>query len=191
MGRVGLIRHGQTDLNLKGVMAGAMDIPINSEGIRQAEALARSLKGEKVDQIYASGLQRAYRTAEIIAVELGLDVVRHEFLNELSQGEWEGLSLSEIKEKYPGQWEEWRKKPLVFSPPGGESIPQVYERVVRGIRELSPHLGGKDTLIVGHQIANICLRCYFEGIELDRVWKLESPNATINWLNIRGDYNKI
>jgi probable phosphoglycerate mutase len=187
MGRVGLIRHGQTDLNLKGVMAGAMDVPLNSAGLRQAEALAKRLAGERVDLIYTSGLQRAYHTAEIIAAELGVEVIKREFLNELSQGEWEGLSLGEIKEKYPGQWEEWRNNPLTFSPPKGESVPQVYERVVNGMEKLLPDLEGKDTLIVGHQVANICIRCYLEGIDLSRVWELESPNATIIWLNVGSD----
>lgn len=184
MGRLGLIRHGQTDLNLKGVMAGLMDVPLNSEGLRQAEALAKKLVGEKLDHIYTSQLQRAYRTAEIIAAQLGVGVARVADFNELCQGEWEGLLLSEIQKRYPGQWEKWRDNPLTFAPPGGESIPQVFQRVVSYLEGLLPELRGRNTLIVGHQITNICIRCYIEGIELSRVWDLESGNATINWLNI-------
>ncbi len=183
MGRIGLIRHGQTDLNLRGVMAGAIDVPLNREGLRQAQELAKRLKGEKIDRIYTSLLQRAYRTAEIIGAELGVRVTRLEGLNELSQGKWEGLPLSEIKEKYPGEWEEWRRNPLTFTPPGGESVPQVYERAVRCIEGLMPALKKKDTLIVGHQVTNICIRCYLEGIDLSRIWELEADNATIKWLN--------
>ncbi len=184
MGRLGLLRHGQTDLNLKGVMAGSMDVPLNQEGVRQARAVVEKLKGKKVDHIYTSRLQRAYRTAEIIAAELDVGVTRLAGFNELCQGEWEGLSLQEINRKYPGKWEEWRKNPLDFTPPGGESIPSVSERVVKCLDGLLPELKERDTLIVAHQVANICLRCYLEGIELSRAWELEAGNATIKWLNI-------
>jgi broad specificity phosphatase PhoE len=184
MGKIGIIRHGQTDLNLKGVIAGAQDIPINENGLRQAEELAGKLEGEKVNRIFSSGLRRAFRTAEIIDSRFGLGVTRVAGFNELSQGEWEGLALKEIKEKYPGKWEEWKKNPVESSPPGGESIPQVYDRVVKSLEELLPELKDGITLIVAHQVVNICIRCYLEGIELARVWDLESGNASIKWLSI-------
>ena len=57
-----LARHGETDYNLEGRCQGAVDIPLNATGIKQAEALAESLKHVKIDVFIASPLQRAYVT---------------------------------------------------------------------------------------------------------------------------------
>src|SRR5512145_612212 len=71
-----LLRHGESEGNLAGVIQGQMDLPLTPRGCRQAEALGKhwKAKGVTFDRIVTSPLLRARQTAEIVAAELGLDV---------------------------------------------------------------------------------------------------------------------
>ena len=71
-----LVRHGQTDWNKNGLVQGQTDIPLNSTGVEQAQALAKRFQKENIDVIYASDLKRAYGTAEEIAKVKNMKVLK-------------------------------------------------------------------------------------------------------------------
>jgi len=95
-----LIRHGETDWNRLGRFQGARDIPLNEEGRRQAEALARNWD-QKFDVLFTSPLSRARETAAVLAESRGLAVEQPDpRLAERAYGEGEGLTLAERKERF-------------------------------------------------------------------------------------------
>ena len=89
-----IIRHGQTELNIRNVLQGRSNHPLNETGIRQAEEAAERLKGISFDAVYSSPLIRAVRTAEIIAP--AVKPVIDERLIEMEYGPYEGKSLRDL-----------------------------------------------------------------------------------------------
>ena len=91
-----LIRHGETDWNAEKRLQGHVDIALNAEGERQAEALGRALLAEQIDVIVASDLQRAMQTAWPLASSRGMTVQVETGLRERSYGAFEGLQHVDI-----------------------------------------------------------------------------------------------
>jgi broad specificity phosphatase PhoE len=95
-----LVRHGETDWNVKGKIQGRQDIPLNANGIKQAKNMADLLRDTDIEYIYCSTLNRAFQTAEIIAKSKGLKVEQIEDLQEANFGDEEGNSKEQIITKY-------------------------------------------------------------------------------------------
>ena len=130
-----LVRHGQTDWNLRGIYQGQSDIPLNETGIAQARELAASLSGTRFDAIYSSDLSRAVHTASLIAEVLGLPVNTDPRLREINQGVWEGQTIEAVREKYRP---DFSRNPKYISTPraeGAESLEQVVRRMVAAANE--------------------------------------------------------
>jgi len=146
-----LTRHGETIWNVDKRTQGVQDIPLSKRGIRQAEALAERLANENISTIYTSNLERAYRTAEIIGNRAGLIPIRKEELNEVNFGEWEGLTLKQIKTDYPGMFEKFYKD-FSYAPEHGESLNAVQNRIHSFIRFIKKNHCDRDDriLVVSH-----------------------------------------
>jgi uncharacterized phosphatase len=100
--KIALVRHGETDWNVKGLIQGQSDIPLNKTGLIQSEQTADWLAGNgKWDRLYSSHLMRAQKTAEIIGNRLNLDPIMHQDLMERKFGALEGLSAEERENLYP------------------------------------------------------------------------------------------
>ena len=97
-----LIRHGQTDWNLDGLMQGRTDIPLNDTGREQALVAASALSGERWDAVVSSPLVRARETAELIATALGVPLGgSYDELVEQDFGAAEGTPVSELDVRWP------------------------------------------------------------------------------------------
>ena len=90
-----VVRHGETDWNRDRRIQGQTDITLNEAGIRQADELRDALEGVPFDAVYASDLERAWRTAAVVADPRGLVVQRRPGLREKDFGTWEGLTGDE------------------------------------------------------------------------------------------------
>lgn len=100
--RLLLIRHGQTQHNVKGIISGHSDTPINDTGHKQAHLMAKRVKEQfPIDVIYASPLQRAMQTAQYLAQEVDLPIQPHPDLIEFSFGELSDQPLSELQKRNP------------------------------------------------------------------------------------------
>ncbi len=128
-----LARHGETDWNSGRRVQGHTDIPLNAAGVTQARMLAEQLAGEPLVAVFSSDLSRALDTATAAADVHGLAVRVDPRLREKNFGTWEGLTDTEISERFPdavrGQWGD------------GETTEQVAERVLSvldAIRRLHP-----------------------------------------------------
>lgn len=116
MSRALLVRHGQSSWNAVGRWQGRADPPLSELGVRQAEVVADALAarcraGDGIGAVWASPLQRARRTGEIIAARLGFAVTVDDRLQERDAGEWTGLTRVEIEERWPGYLADRRRPP--------------------------------------------------------------------------------
>ncbi|MEP1085913.1 histidine phosphatase family protein [Algoriphagus sp.] len=132
--KIYLVRHGQTDFNLKGVVQGSgIDAPINENGRRQAEAFFQAYQNIPFDQAYYTGLQRTKQSIQSF-LDLGIPAISTTDLNEISWGDYEGLPMSPEESKYyKHMLTEWQNGNLDYCIAGGESPNIVAKRMQRGI----------------------------------------------------------
>lgn len=131
-----LVRHGESEGNVEGLIQGQLDKPLTDLGRAQALAVADRLKGEGgVDRIVASPLSRALATAEAIGCALDLPVATDARLMEYDFGEVSGLTIMELLERHPG-WRFWNDDEAAPLFPGEEGMRAFDGRVAEAITEL-------------------------------------------------------
>jgi broad specificity phosphatase PhoE len=145
--KIYLVRHGQTDFNLKGVVQGSgIDAPINQTGIAQGNAFFKVYQEVPFDQIYHSGLIRTKQSIHNF-IDLGIPTTALVDLNEISWGAYEGTPMTpEEGEYYKHMLQQWRQGNLDYAIAGGESPNMVAERMRSGIKIILE--GPGDTILV-------------------------------------------
>jgi ribonuclease H / adenosylcobalamin/alpha-ribazole phosphatase len=144
-----LLRHGQTPMSVQKRYAGRSDVPLTDTGVAQAAAAAKRLASAGIDAIVASPLQRAVRTAEAVAAVTGLPVVTDDGFRETDFGAWEGLTFTEVRQRWPSEVTTWLADPAV-APPGGESFAEASERVTAALDRVLAARSGQRVLVVSH-----------------------------------------
>jgi ribonuclease H / adenosylcobalamin/alpha-ribazole phosphatase len=175
-----LLRHGDTRLSPEHRFSGLRDVPLSANGTRQARAAAcRLATGAPIDAVVSSPLQRAVATATIAARELALTAVIDDDLRETDFGDWDGLTLEEIEERWPAAAAVWRHDPEQ-APPGGESFAATAYRVNRACDRLLRDHGGQTILVVCHITPIKILLCRALGVSLGTLYRLYLGSACIN-----------
>lgn len=132
-------------------MQGWLDPPLAPVGFDQAQQLAKRLEGVEFSAVYSSNLSRAEQTAQALTEGRSVEPVLLSDLRETGHGEWDGLTLTEIRAQYPMEYDSFMGQKEEFVPPGGESVAQVTKRASTVTRELrSLHSGHENLLIVSH-----------------------------------------
>jgi 2,3-bisphosphoglycerate-dependent phosphoglycerate mutase len=152
-----LVRHGQSEWNLKNLFTGWRDIDLSEQGIAEARAAGRKLKaqGLRFDIAFTSVLIRAQRTLDIMLEELGqrgIPVAKDQALNERDYGDLVGLNKDDARKRWgEEQVHVWRRSYDV-APPGGESLRDTAARVLPYyIQEMLPRvLQGNRVLVSAH-----------------------------------------
>jgi len=141
-----LVRHGETDWNRERRFQGHADTPLNDSGRRQAGELAALLRGDGLSAVYTSPLRRAKETASVVAADLGLDAHELEELREIDVGDWQGLTIDEVRTRHPEQLDvAWRS-----GWPNGETHEELAERVLPALLDLDRRHAGERVLGVTH-----------------------------------------
>ncbi len=173
-----LARHGETEWNVEEIFRGRIDIELNETGIKQAQLLAEYLCDVKIEAVYSSPLKRALRTAETIADCHQLKVEIAPGLIDLDFGEWQGLPLKKVKDKYPGLYEEWINSPDKVKIPAGENLNDVRERAIGVIDEvLVKHRG--TVVLVSHRVVNKVSICALLGLDNSHFWNIRQDTCGI------------
>jgi broad specificity phosphatase PhoE len=176
-----LARHGQSLSNAVRRFQGAQDIALSDLGVRQAGALAGAVRRRPLRAVYASPLERARRTAEIVGEAVGMPVTCLGDLRELCLGEWEGRTVDEIRALPGDPYTQWVRDPLVCLPPGGEPLTDVQERVVRVMDEIAgAHGRGEEVLVVCHGGVISAYLAHCLGLPLSAIWRLSLGNGSIS-----------
>ncbi|NLJ89133.1 MAG: histidine phosphatase family protein [Epulopiscium sp.] len=145
-----LVRHGETAWNIDNKYQGITDIPLNEIGIKQAQAIARRMKAFKIDKIYSSDLSRAYETGKLISREKNINIEKMPGLREISFGEWEGYTISELEELYGENYKRFFLEPHKYNFPGEGSMEAVQKRIRKAIGEIEKKHPKGDIVIVSH-----------------------------------------
>jgi 2,3-bisphosphoglycerate-dependent phosphoglycerate mutase len=152
-----LVRHGQSEWNLKNLFTGWRDIDLSEQGVAEARTAGRKLKaqGLRFDVAFTSALIRAQRTLDIMLDELGqrgIAVLKDQALNERDYGDLVGLNKDDARKRWgEEQVHIWRRSYDV-APPGGESLRDTAARVLPYyIQEILPRvLQGQRVLVSAH-----------------------------------------
>src|ERR1044071_2137793 len=123
-----IVRHGETEWNLKLIRQGHLDSPLTPRGVAQAKALAERLLSERFSKLYSSDLGRAVQTAQTIADLTGHEIITDPRLRERHLGIFQGLSGDEIRASFPHEYHLHRTLGPTYVIPGGESVEQQVAR---------------------------------------------------------------
>ena len=184
-----LIRHGEVAGNSGAIrtFAGARDLELTPRGLEQARAIATRLKDVHLDAVYASKLQRAWRTADGIAAEHNLQVTRLEGWNEVNYGAWEGLSEAEINADYAGLWKQRVADPWLIAPPEGESYQMLWARLEPEWNALLEKHAGQTVAVVGHNGSLRVLLCQLLGAPPANARRLQIGNCSLTKVSVNNE----
>lgn len=171
-----LIRHGETLWNREKRVQGISDIELSDRGIQQVEHLARSLKDEKIETIISSPLKRAYRTASAINQFHNVTIESERDLQELDQGDLEGMRFSELMKDHLLFLEKWLTDPASVVMPNGESLVELQKRAWGAIERIIQR--SQDTLVVSHNFTIMSILCKFKNLELSRFREVHVDTAS-------------
>lgn len=182
------VRHGETNWNAERRMQGHIDIPLNANGISQAERLANALIRVKhsFDVIYSSDLERALHTANVVANALSLAVQTTPQLRERNVGQLQGLLLSEAPVLLPEIWQSHIARDLDHDLGGGESIRAFHQRMQGVLELLLRQHRGQSILAVSHggSLDMIYRIVTQQALDAERVAVV--PNTSLNWITHDG-----
>ena len=147
-GRILLARHGETAAKRHGMLLGRRELPLTSEGRRQAERLAEAVADTGLVRLYTSPSGRTLETAAIVSACLGLEPVIDERLLETDKRRWEGRSRAEVKVDDADLYRVLRKAPDRFRYPGGEALVEHQRRVRAALADVAR--GPLPALLVCH-----------------------------------------
>lgn len=145
-----IIRHGQTELNMKMLMQGRSDHPLNAKGMSQAEEAAERFRsmGVKIDRVYSSPLIRAIQTAEQIARDA--ELIIDDRLIEMDYGPYEGMDLRDPAPEVISFFMDFVNVP---APEGMEPLPDIVTRLGSFLEDIRDEAAGSNILISTHAIA--------------------------------------
>jgi len=179
-----LVRHGENDYVKTHRLAGRQPgVHLNKTGRKQAQAVAKRLKGATIKAVYTSPMERAMETAQPIADALGLEAIVRPGLLETDIGKWTGKSLKKLSKKK--RWRVVQSAPSLLRFPGGESFAETQHRIVRELESLANQHEPKDVIVcVSHADPIKLAVAYYLGLPLDQFQRLGVSPASITALNI-------
>lgn len=209
-GRMVLVRHGQSEWNLKNLFTGWKDPDLTEQGVEEAKEAGRVLKAEglKFDIAFTSVLQRAEKTCQLILDGMGqsdLETIHDQALNERNYGDLAGLNKDDARKKWgEEQVHVWRRS-YSTPPPGeeGESLRDTGARVwPYYMQEILPQvLSGKTVLVAAHGNSLRSLVMVLDRLSTDEITQLNlatgvpmiydlNPDSTVKAKKVLGDMSK-
>jgi 2,3-bisphosphoglycerate-dependent phosphoglycerate mutase len=174
-----LVRHGQSEWNLKNLFTGWRDVDLTEKGVTEAREAGRKLKAQGLtfDVAYTSALKRAQRTLDLMLEEMGqtIPVIKDLALNERDYGDLSGLNKDDARKKWgEEQVHIWRRS-YDIAPPGGESLKDTLARTLPYyVTEILPRvLRGERVLVAAHGNSLRALVMVLEKLSPEQILKRE------------------
>lgn len=175
-----LIRHGcirAVDHQRRYI--GHSDIPLDEVGILQAQRLKSRLEHVRIQAVFCSDLSRSMQTAAEIVAQKHVSIIPRKDLREICMGKWEGLTFSEIAQRFPKEFKERGQKIESYRVPGGESFNDCQIRVITALQNIMDTTT-EDILIVGHAGVNRLILCSILGMPVANVFRLVQDYGCLN-----------
>ena len=187
MGKLLIVRHGETDWNSDGRIQGHTDVRLSERGAQQAALLGERLASTPIHAAYCSDLSRAAETAELVLADRDVPLQRTPRLREYHKGSFEGLTLAEIKAQYPGLYPTYMEKDLDFAPAGGENTRGVSARMALITNEIKDRHLDETVLVVGHGGSLRAAMISLLGMPLDGNWRFVFNNCSLTVIDTYSD----
>ncbi|MDR1241351.1 MAG: histidine phosphatase family protein [Deltaproteobacteria bacterium] len=186
-----LLRHGEIAASRPFRFLGQGDPALTDKGLTQIAEVAEIFRARPFGLILSSDLQRCRISAEIIAARTSGQPPRLDAgLREINLGAWEGLSVEEVRRRFPGAYEQRGASPAEYAPEGGESFRRLQERAAASL-EKAIRLGGAENnavLIVTHAGVSRVLMAQILQMPLQAIFRLEHYYAHIH--HIRAEHGR-
>lgn len=188
-----LLRHGQTVNTLDGRFRynGHIDVAVNDASLETMRCIAKQLGTRPITHIYSSDLRRSRDGAAVIADQLKLPHTELPAFREIKMGCWEGLTYNEVKERYPEQITRKFSDFINYRIPGGETIPEVENRVFKQLDDLLQLHLGEQLVIVAHGGINMLILCRALQMKATDIFRLKQDFCCINQLEYYHDFVQV
>lgn len=181
--RICLVRHGETDWNIAGILQGWLDVPMNERGRQQAREFAEAFAHAGFSRVYSSPLRRALETAEIVAGRLELPVpVRHDGLKERNFGAIQGIPKAELAELNPALLEKILKRNPACWFEQGESMDDFATRVLNGVMAIGDGNAGACLLAITHGWVLDVITRHVHGLPRSAMLHVKPKNGECLWI---------
>ena len=177
--RIFLMRHGQVVQAIPRRFLGQRNVPLDETGRAQAESAGRWLRGISFDRAVCSDLDRARETAGLLLQDRDITVETEPRLREIHLGQWEGLTVDEVRAAFPGEYEARGKDLARAVPRGGESFLDLQQRVAPCFEEIARQ-GTGTVLLVAHAGVNRAILCHVLGLDLENLFRLGQDYCCLN-----------
>jgi len=174
-----LLRHGEIPSWSPRRFLGRTDLPLTERGRHQMDVMARSLQSSAIGTIVCSPLQRCRESAQILASTFDCELEVISELAELDLGEWEGRTVEEVRQRFPGAYEARGRDLANYRPAGGESFADLLERVWLPFTAIGAS-GSRPVAMVAHAGVNRVLLCRLLGMPLANLFRLEQGYGCCN-----------
>ena len=186
-----LVRHGRIRINEnEKSFIGQADLPLSEEGEEQVKRLGEILCGVEISSVFCSDLARSVVTAEKISEYHGISPVVKSELREISLGDWDGLTFSEIIRRYPSEFRQRGLDIVNFRPPNGESFQDCGKRVIKVFKSIVNSSKG-NIVIAGHAGVNRLLLCHVMGLPVENLFNITQDYGCLNIISFRTSHFRI
>lgn len=183
-----LLRHGATPPQRPRRFLGRSDVPLSEEGRAQAARWQDALADVALDAAWCSPLARCRETARIVLTGRSMEPAILPGLAEIDLGAWEGLTVEDVRQRFPGQHEARGRDLAGYRTPGGESFRDVAARARQALDAMlaSAGPGPWRLLAVAHAGVNRALLCTLLAMPLERLFSLGQDHGCLNVLEFDG-----
>lgn len=162
----------------EGVFQGSAGHQVSRKGIKHAKLLSTHLQNDQIDSFYSSPYEGAFKTASLLAARHRRGVVRLKDLRDMDYGQWTGSTVKALKESDPELVIAWQFTPHEHRMPGGETLKEVQERIVRTLESTLSVERGDGVCVVTHAIPIKTALCHFMNEDLSIVWHTPRQDST-------------
>lgn len=179
-----LIRHGESQQNIDDVLSGITDIPLSDKGKHQCATLAQYFENIQVDRVFATPLQRARDSAELIFRKHKHSIGILESLIEFNYGEYEGYRRSDYENSKDRIIQQWITSPSNLTFPGGDNIQAHAQKTLSSITDLAKENNGKVIACISHRTTIRLILAQIIGLHLDNFRSLPCSNCGISEITL-------